>query len=338
MRLHLALALLGASTIAAPVFGQGRAAPALRFGDMDLDRNRSISRAEWRGSEASFRTHDWNGDGVISGAELRPGRWRPARSGGPGDLVSPDVAYVFTDWTIAGFHRLDHNADGRIARDEWHFDGEAFNRADHNRDGALARGEFLGSTNPADDDDREDSFANLDADADGKVTRGEWHGGSARFSVLDQDGDGALTRDEAIGTHPTTPDLFTSVDINHDGALTPSEWHWNRASFDARDLDGDGRVTRDEAQAAGAVPLAHQQAHRDGYERGFEDGRRAGERDRERGATFDFENRADYVAADAGFQDTANAATRVAYQAGYRDGFRRGYREAYAPAWDLVHP
>ena len=38
---------------------------------MDTDRDGVVTRAEWRGTEQAFRDHDANGDGVLSGAEVR---------------------------------------------------------------------------------------------------------------------------------------------------------------------------------------------------------------------------------------------------------------------------
>ncbi len=317
------VAVMGASALDA----QGRAHPTMRFADMDTNNDRRLSRGEWRGTDASFKVHDWNGDGVLSGNEVRVGAWRPARGTPPADFDTPDVAHVFGDWTVAGFYRLDHNSDGRVELSEWHFDREAFFRVDHNRDGALSRAEFLGAGDPADDDDREDAFANLDGDGDGRVSRAEWHGGAARFAVLDTDGDGALTREEAMGAALPAPDLFTSLDVNGDGVIQSSEWHWSRESFDARDGNRDGRITRDEA--AGSAPPAQEVAHRQGYERGVADGREAGGRDRANGLDFNLDARPELSTADAGFRGAG--VTRFAYQAGYRDGFRRGYREAYSP-------
>ena len=36
----------------------------MRFQGMDSNRDGVITRREWRGSDTSFRAHDWNGDGV----------------------------------------------------------------------------------------------------------------------------------------------------------------------------------------------------------------------------------------------------------------------------------
>lgn len=45
--------------------------PSGRILDMDADRDGVVTRAEWRGPEQSFRVQDANGDGVLSGAEVR---------------------------------------------------------------------------------------------------------------------------------------------------------------------------------------------------------------------------------------------------------------------------
>ena len=49
----------------------------MRFRGMDRNGDGRITRAEWRGSAQSFRQHDWNNDGVLSGDEVRPGALRP---------------------------------------------------------------------------------------------------------------------------------------------------------------------------------------------------------------------------------------------------------------------
>jgi len=42
-----------------------------RIREMDSDHDGVVTRAEWRGSDQAFRRHDTNGDGVLSGAEVR---------------------------------------------------------------------------------------------------------------------------------------------------------------------------------------------------------------------------------------------------------------------------
>ena len=224
----------------------------------------------------------------------------PRASTAPADFAHPERTYWFTDWTLVAFLRLDHDTDGRVSRDEWHFDPEGFRRVDHDRDGSLTRGEFL-DADASEDDDRDDSFENLDADGDGRLSRSEWHGTRSRFDALDEDHNGVLTREEVAGPEEPAPDLFTSVDVNRNGSLEWSEWHWSRASFDARDPNRDGRITRDEIDPSDSTIVAQGQAHRDGYERGLADGRMAGQRDRERGIEWNLEGREELVRADAGY-------------------------------------
>jgi Ca2+-binding EF-hand superfamily protein len=300
----------------------------MRFAEMDRDGDGVISRSEWRGTAQSFSVHDWNDDGVLSLEEVQRGARRPAREAAPDDFEGWDREYAFSDWTPRGFTRLDHNGDNRISRAEWHFDCETFNRADHNRDGILTRQEFLGGDDPNEDDDRDDSFWNLDFNNDNRITKDEWHGSRARFDALDTDRNGALTRAEFAGTLEPPPDLFASVDVNNDGNITWDEWHWSRGSFDERDPNRDGRITRNEIARTGGGPTATQtQAHKAGFDRGLADGRRAGRQDFQNRQGWSVEGRPEMQSADAGYDQRMNA--RVEYQAGYRDGFRRGYREGY---------
>ena len=95
----------------------------MRFAGMDRNRDGQISRSEWRGNDVSFAQHDWNGDGVLSGDEVRPG-------GQP------------TNGTNAMFRALDLNRDNRISLDEWQGDDERFELLDRNDDGFLSLSEF----------------------------------------------------------------------------------------------------------------------------------------------------------------------------------------------------
>src|SRR5438477_8532308 len=57
-----------ATSIRVALAGIGRGGNgAIRFQDMDRNHDGIITRDEWRGSDQSFRMHDWNGDGVLSG-------------------------------------------------------------------------------------------------------------------------------------------------------------------------------------------------------------------------------------------------------------------------------
>jgi len=307
---------------------QARSTQAERFRAMDRDGDGVVTRAEWQGSDRSFDVHDWNRDGVLSGDELRPGARR--REPWPDD---PDEATVGTsdlsDWTPERFADLDHNRDGRLSRDEWHFDPELFRRVDRNHDGSVSRGEFLGV---GDDDDRDDRFSDLDVNGDGRISGTEWHGDPRLFGTIDTNRDGFLSRAELLGAGeddgPT--DLFASLDVNRDGLIALNEWHWSRASFDRRDRNRDGNLSRDELSSAAHPSTDVQQtpAYRTGYTRGVEDGRAAGREDRTRN-NWDLDGQRELQQADAGY--VPGVGPRSEYQAGYREGFTRAYREGFGP-------
>jgi Ca2+-binding EF-hand superfamily protein len=252
-------------------------AAEMQFRDMDRNNDGVITRDEWTGTVQSFRTHDWNGDGVLSGEEVRVGAVQRGTGLGNRDF-DPPTARQFNTWNETAFANLDHNRDGRISTDEWHYDFESFQRADRNRDGALSRAEFLGTTGF--DDDRSDSFDNLDANGDGRIERREWHAGADAFNLLDRNRDGVLTRAEVLGTQGSgavgsagrrrgtlgqgafgqagTPlwDEFLSLDVNRNGRITPDEWHWSRNSFDQRDLNRDGVLTPNELSSTEDAAVA----------------------------------------------------------------------------------
>ena len=234
---------------------QAQQPPQMRFQAMDTNRDGIIQRTEWRGTDRAFQNQDWNGDGRLSGDEVRPGarrntNWETADH-------APNRFERYNSWTQAGFNNLDHNRDRRITSNEWHFDVETFRRVDRNRDGALDQAEFLGGDN---DDIRDASFDDLDWNNNGRVERSEWYGSAAAFNDLDRNRDGVLSRFEVVGGVEATNDTwdqFTSLDYNRDGSLSRDEWHWSAGNFNQRDLNKDGRLTRREFEVtAGAAPAA----------------------------------------------------------------------------------
>jgi len=306
-------------SLALPAAAAAQSQPrGTRFEPMDTNRDGVITRDEWRGNDRSFRNHDWNGDGRLSGDEVRPGAQRPSRWDDrdiDGSIAADD------DWTAERFRALDHDGNGRLARNEWHASPELFTRLDRNRDGALSAAEFTA----ADDDDREDRFADLDANHDGRVARSEWHGSAAVFDALDANRDGVLTRAEAVGDGNSPTDEFRSVDVNGDGYVAVNEWHWNRAAFDRLDANHDSRLSRQEWESSPQTAPGTTPAYRAGFERGRHDGVQAGHEDKPRG--WDLEGQSELETADAGYQ--ASVGPHADYQAGYRAGFRRGYGEGF---------
>ena len=229
-----------------PVEAQSRTAQ-IRFQAMDQNRDGKISRDEWQGSDRSFQVHDWNKDGMLSGPEVRIGAQRTTNVEEPDH--NPSRYEQNLNWSAANFTALDHNRDGRLMANEWHFDMETFRRVDDNRDNAITRAEFLGAD---DDDDRGDNFDDLDYNNNGLVERSEWHGSNASFTALDKNRDGRLSRYEVVGSQDTTGDVydqFASLDVDSNGSLNRSEWHWSQGSFGARDLDRNGVISRREYEA-----------------------------------------------------------------------------------------
>ena len=213
----------------------------IRFQEMDRNRDGVIARSEWRGSDQSFRVHDWNEDGVLSGNEVRVGGTR--ERGDDEEDYDQNRRPEFRNWTERGFENLDRNRDGQIARAEWFYDRQGFNRADRNGDGILTREEFLGTDV---DSDREDRFEYLDENNNGRVERSEWHGSRDAFEWMDRDNDGVLSRREVVGEESEETDLFAGLDTNNDNLITPAEWQWSRRSFARQDQNGDGQLTRSE--------------------------------------------------------------------------------------------
>jgi Ca2+-binding EF-hand superfamily protein len=220
-----------------------------RFEKLDRNNDGRITRDEWNGNERAFRNHDWNGDGVLSGNEVRAGAQRDT------DLAdhNPNSLERNLSWTRANFNSLDHNRDGRLSANEWHFDLETFRRVDANRNDSLSLQEFLGE---GVDDVRDNNFDDMDWNNNGRVERAEWYGGAAEFTRLDANRDGALSRFEVVGASQSfdTYDQFQNLDYDRNGSLARAEWHWSNASFTVRDRNRDGIISRQEFDAAGGAP------------------------------------------------------------------------------------
>jgi Ca2+-binding EF-hand superfamily protein len=216
-----------------------RGSPVL---DMDVNRDGTITRAEWRGTAQAFNASDWNRDGVLSGDEVRPGATRPSGSDTARDS-SDQIA-----WTSTGFADIDFNRDGRIARSEWLYEDDIFSQADRNRDGVLTRPEFLAGRDRAVGTSGSgfagvDRFEALDRNQNGRVERNEWDGTRAAFDRLDTNGNNILSRAEVSNAAGGGTTEFTNLDTNRDGRLSIEEWNWNRRSFDRQDANRDGVIT-----------------------------------------------------------------------------------------------
>src|SRR5262245_27748329 len=143
----------------------------MRFQGMDTNGDGVITRREWRGNDNSFRTHDWNGDGILSGDEVRI----EARGQTSGNQDwNEDGRIDNLDNQIARrFRGYDMNGDSRVGRSEWPGDARLFTRLDTNRDGYISMQEYSEG---------------------GGFTRDALGGVSHRFSNIDVNGDGHIAR------------------------------------------------------------------------------------------------------------------------------------------------
>jgi hypothetical protein len=252
------LAATAFATIGIDAQGNGRGQsrqPQIRFSGMDQNGDRMIQREEWQGSNRAFSIQDWNGDGILSGQEVRVGaqrdtNWETADH-------EPARAERNLSWTATAFTNLDHNRDGRLTTAEWHYDLETFNRVDRNRNKSLSRTEFLGENQ---EDGRDINFDDLDANNNGRVERAEWYFSNEAFMSMDRNRDGTLSRFEVVGgqnTNGDTYDQFASLDFDRNGTLARNEWHWSAASFAQRDTDRNGVLSKREFEAMGGSPTGN---------------------------------------------------------------------------------
>ncbi|MFL6280803.1 MAG: EF-hand domain-containing protein [Vicinamibacterales bacterium] len=109
----------------------GQTREQMRVRAMDSDNDGVITRAEWQGDDQSFREHDLNHDGVLSGDEVN------------GRLVSDRQDRSRREELAARFERADKNGDGQIARREWTGTTAAFKRMDQDGDGVVTRDEYV---------------------------------------------------------------------------------------------------------------------------------------------------------------------------------------------------
>jgi len=155
---------------------------------MDANRDGVVARREWQGSNQSFRVHDWNNDGVLSGDEVRVGAVPPS-----GSVEADDYNMSAAD----RFSYLDLNNNGYIDRNEWDGSLDTFYTLDTNNDNRITRAELNRG--------RRVNFASLDANGDGRISLGEWQWSHRSFDDMDTNKDGVITRNEfRAGAVPTT--------------------------------------------------------------------------------------------------------------------------------------
>ena len=315
----------------------------MRFQGMDTDNNGVITRDEWRGNDRSFRNQDWNGDGMLSGDEVRVGG---RRSNWNQDWNHDGRVDNFDAQIAQRYRGYDMDNDSRVARREWPGDGRLFIRLDSNRDGYLTIQEYTqgGGFNLDSLGGPSFRFSNIDANSDGWITRNEWIMGNADFSRLDINRDNRISRFEFEndtasyhdGQVPQGP--FNAMDANRDGWVTRPEARMTNTEFDRIDTNRDNRISRFEYENASSRDTSYDEssvrsaAWRTGYDRGIQEGRVAGRQDYVRYQRWDLEGQTELERADSGY--TPQVGSLGDYQAGYREGFRNAYREGFYDARD----
>jgi hypothetical protein len=327
--------------LAATVLATATTAHAqMRYQAMDTNNDGMVTRAEWRGTDRAFRNEDWNGDGVLSGDEVRQGARRQNWSqdwnrDGRVDNLDAQISQRFRGY--------DMDNDSRVGRSEWPGDQPLFARLDTSRDGYLSIQEYTGGGGFILDSQGGPSyrFSNIDINNDGWVTRNEWHMGNADFTRLDVNRDNRISRFEFqndTGAYQDTrysPAQFNTFDANRDGWLTRPESRMAAVEFDRFDTNRDNRISRFEFEnvATASDPTKEEDrspAWRTGYDRGIQEGRTAGREDFTRRQGWDLDGQRELEQADSGY--TPQVGTLSDYQAGYREGFRNAYRAGFVEA------
>jgi Ca2+-binding EF-hand superfamily protein len=336
MRRSLTISLAAmALTIAGASHAQAQG--EMRFRGMDTNRDGEISFQEWRGSATAFREHDWNGDGKLSGDEVRPGARRQTTWN---QDWNHDGIIDQQDTMIAQRYRnYDNNGDNRVSSTEFSGNRALFRRLDTNRDGYLSMAEYANNGGFAADSQGGPAFTfgNLDRNRDGWLTRGEWNMGTGEFDRLDVNRDNRISNYEFQTGSTGNSQLndqqleqqFRGMDRNRDGWVTRAESGMSNAEFNRLDTNNDNRLSRFELSGvASAAPVTNQSAAwRAGYDRGMQEGRQAGHEDKANGHGWDLEGQSELERADSGYNTQVGSLSE--YQAGYRAGFRSAYRDGF---------
>jgi Ca2+-binding EF-hand superfamily protein len=243
-------------TLAIVIFSAASAGSAqaqMRHQGLDRNNDGIITRDEWRGNDRSFRNQDWNGDGVLSGDELRPGARR--QTNWNQDWNRDGIVDNQDSLIAQRFRTYDTNSDGRVAAIEWPGDQRLFRRLDTNRDRFLSMQEYTTGGGFRSDSQGGPAyrFSNLDVNRDGWVTRNEWNLDNASFNRLDANRDNRISRfefeNDPIGPS-YTPAQFANTDVNRDGWITRTEWRLGADEFNRLDTNNDNRISRFEFESA----------------------------------------------------------------------------------------
>ena len=244
----------------------------MRFAAMDSNNDGVITRDEWRGSDRAFRNQDWNGDGVLSGHEVRPGARRQSwdedwNRDGRVDNEDRDIAQRFRGY--------DTNGDGRVSAREWPNDPRLYYRLDTNDDGFLTMQEYKAGYRFDAQGGPAYGFSNLDRNRDGWITRSEWQMSAAEFDRIDTNHDNRINQNEF--EHAGAPAPHSAAwQHGHDRGLvegrSAGREDWVRRH--AWDLEGQRELER--ADSGYNPQMGSLRDYQAGYREGFRSAYRGG--------------------------------------------------------------
>ena len=273
MRFPLKIGLVVALTLGGTSYAQAQ----MRFQGMDTNHDGEITRNEWRGSDTAFRNQDWDGNGVLSGDEVRPGARR--QTNWNQDWNRDGIVDQQDTMIAQRFNNYDVNRDGRVSSGEWTGNQTLFRRLDTNRDGYLTMNEYTNNGGYRSDNQGGPAFTfrTLDRNRDGWVTRNEWNMGTAEFNRLDVNRDNRISEFEFQETSSANnngpngaywSERFAGLDRNRDGWITRAESGMNTAEFNRYDTNSDNRISRFEFEAiSSATPSPSTPAVNDRFTR-----------------------------------------------------------------------
>ncbi len=159
----------------------------------------------------------------------------------------------------ARYRSWDFNNDGVITRAEWRGTLPQFRALDTNGDGVITGSELddyevgAGTSDPWD----ARTFATLDRNNDGRISRGEWRADRATFLRVDRNNDNHVSRGEFLNANVTYDDYdltdFNALDNDRSGRIERDEWRGTGVAFNRMDVNRDGALTRREFAAVDAV-------------------------------------------------------------------------------------
>ena len=187
------------------------------FGALDMDDDGEISAGEIDAAPESLASIDDDGDGRLSGDELRP---RPAPPIGGPARTPPEAT--------AAFLAFDGNGDGALEGSELPSQFRSLlSRADADGNGAASAAEIL-------------ALMTAEAAGPGDGEPADAEAGGAAAPAAGDDG----------GRRQASVPLMTALDADQDGTVSEAEIGSAAQALRSLDTDGDGRLTLDELEPA----------------------------------------------------------------------------------------